>query len=286
MDCEAGGEGVLPMSRPRPLDSGLLTLDSETEVMIDSEETQILTGRQAVLEALRHRRRALYRLLISRKAEAREFERIARGLNIPVRRGEPAELSKVAGSAKHQGVVLECGPLPVFALEEILRFDPPGGQDLLVLCVGIEDPRNLGAIARCMSFLGGRALMVPGKGSSPLSASASRTSAGAMESLPIAVVPGAAWACGRLKSSGYQVVGVETGGIALGEWKNITGKIVLVLGGEDRSLGEGVRKRCDLVVSIPGSGTVGSLNVSVASGIVLYHVTAGRRQAAAGGGEP
>lgn len=250
--------------------------------MKDNEETQILTGRQAVLEALRNRRRALYRLLISRKTEAREFERLARGLNIPVRRENSAELSRIAGHGKHQGVLLECSPLPVFSLDEILRFDPPEGRDLLVLCVGIEDPRNLGAIARCMSFLGARALLVPGKGSSPLSPSASRTSAGAMESLPIAVVPGAASACVRLKKAGYRMIGVETGGVSLCEWEDATGKIVLVLGGEDRGLGKGVRNLCDLVVSIPGCGTIGSLNVSVAAGIVLYHVTTRRARTAAG----
>ena len=244
--------------------------------MTETGETQVLTGRQTVLEALRHRRRPLFRLLISRKVDAREFQLAARALDIPVSVGEPGDLSRVAGHGKHQGVVLECGPLPVFGPEEILRFDPPGGQDLLVLCVGIEDPRNLGAIARSMSFLGARALLVPGKRSSPLSASSSRTSAGAVESLPTCVVPGATWACGHLKSSGYRVVGVESGGTSLSEWKDVNGKIVLVLGGEDRGLGDGVRKRCDLIVSIPGTGTVGSLNVSVAAGIVLNHVVAGR----------
>jgi 23S rRNA (guanosine2251-2'-O)-methyltransferase len=91
------------------------------------------------------------------------------------------------------------------------------------------------------------------------------------------MVSGAVNACQRLNSEGYEVVGVELGGTPLWEWQTVSEKTVLLLGGEDRGLGQRVRKFCDRLVTIPGTETVGSLNVSVAAGIALYHVMERRR---------
>jgi len=236
------------------------------------ENVQLLTGHQPVLEALRHRRRALHRLWVSRKSGTEELIRFAGNMGLPFKEVEPVDLGRMAGHGKHQGVVLECGPLPTFSIDEILRFESSGGGDLLLMTTGIEDPRNLGAIVRCGLFLGARAMLVPGRGSSPLSPTVSRTSSGALESLPMVMVPGAVNACQRLNSEGYEVVGVELGGTPLWEWQTVSEKTVLLLGGEDRGLGQRVRKFCHRLVTIPGTETVGSLNVSVAAGIALYHV--------------
>lgn len=201
----------------------------------------------------------------------------ARDLGIDVRKVASEDLTRIAGNAKHQGVALECGPLPVHALDEILRFQPPDGEDLLVFLTGVEDPRNLGAAARCCSFLGARAVILPGKGAAPLSPTASRTSAGALESLPVSVVPGSVSACGELRSAGFQLVGLELGGDSLWDWQDVGGRIVLVVGGEDRGLGRRIRAACDRIVTVPGRGPVESLNVSVATGIALFHIQARRR---------
>jgi len=154
--------------------------------MKDHDEIQYLSGVQPVSEALKHRLRPLYRLHLSRRKEAGVLVSLAEAAGIPVTVSDPEKVGRLAGTGKHQGVVLECGALPVFDLEEILRFHPPDGRDRLVLLSGVEDPRNLGAVARCCSYLGARALMVPARGTAPLSPSASRASAGALESLPVA----------------------------------------------------------------------------------------------------
>ncbi len=245
--------------------------------MSDSEEIQLLTGHQSVLEALKHRRRALHRLWVSRKSGAGELIRLAGNMGLAFREVEPVDLGRMAGHGKHQGVVLECGPLPVFSIDEILRFEPSGSGDLLLMTTGIEDPRNLGAIVRCGLFLGARAMLVPRRGSTPLSPAVSRTSSGALESLPIAMVPGAVSACQRLNSEGYEVVAVELGGAPLWEWHTVSEKTALILGGEHRGVGQGIRKLCDRLVTVPGTDAVGSLNVSVAAGIALYHVMERRR---------
>ena len=237
------------------------------------EDMQILTGIQPVTEALRHRRRPLYRLLLSRKTGTREITGMAEAAGIKVFFKGTEELSRLAGSGKHQGAVLECGPLPEYDVEDLLRFEPPSGNDLLLLVCGVEDPRNLGAIARCCSFQGVRAILVPGRAAAPVSPAASRTSAGALESLPVCRVSSVISACRRISSSGFEVTGVELSGEPINSWTQVASKNLIVMGGEDRGIPVNLRRECDRLVSIPGSGTVGSLNVSVASGIVLYHIS-------------
>jgi len=241
-------------------------------LMKDHDEIQYLSGFQPVSEALRHRRRPLYRLHVSRKKGLENLVRLAEASGVPVTVSDPGKIGRFAGTGKHQGVVLECGALPVFTLEEILMFDPPGGRDLLVLLAGVEDPRNLGAVARCCSFLGARALLVPDKGTAPLSPSASRGSAGALESLPVVIFKGAPEACRSVSGAGYYVAGVEKGGDPLSQWVPGSGKIALALGSEDRGLSLRVRAACDSVFTIEGQGPMGSLNLSVAAGIAIHHV--------------
>jgi 23S rRNA (guanosine2251-2'-O)-methyltransferase len=169
-------------------------------------------------------------------------------------------------------VALECGSIPTYPLQEILRFEPKDGSDLLVLLAGVEDPRNLGAVARTCSFLGVRALVLPAKGTAPLSPTASRSSAGALESLPVAVVKSGPVGCELLSKAGYEVLGVELGGELITGLKNVPEKTALVLGSEDRALPPRVRAACSRIITIEGEGPTGSLNLSVAAGIAIYEV--------------
>jgi 23S rRNA (guanosine2251-2'-O)-methyltransferase len=236
------------------------------------DEIQILTGIQPVTEALKHRRRPLYRLLISRKSGARELADIAENAGVKLIQASTEELRKLAGNSKHQGAVLECGPLPLYSIEELLRFEPPDGRDLVLLAAGVEDPRNLGAIARCCSFLGVRAMIIPGRETAPISPTASKTSAGALESLPVCRASSATSACRRFSSAGFEVTGVELKGEPLDSWTEIAPKNLLVVGGEDKGLTQRLKAECERLVTIPGSGNVNSLNVSVATGIVLHYL--------------
>jgi 23S rRNA (guanosine2251-2'-O)-methyltransferase len=240
--------------------------------MDNTDDIQFLSGVQPVSEALRNRRRPLYRLHLSRRKGAEELVNLAEKVGIPVSVSDTEKVRRMAGNSKHQGVVLECGALPLFDIEEILRFEPPDGRDLLVLLSGAEDPRNLGAVARCCSFLGVRALLIPSKGTAPLSSSASRASAGALESLPMALVKSAPDACQSLAGAGYEIVGVEKGGDPLEHWMAGSGKTALVIGSEDRGLSRRVRAACNRIVTIEGEGPTGSLNLSVAAGIAIHHV--------------
>jgi len=240
--------------------------------MNQEKDVQFLSGFQPVLEALRHRRRPLFSLLISRQKGSEELVRRAEDAGIQIKTATAEKVGQLAGTSKHQGVVLECGPLPTFYLDELLRFEPPDGRDLLILLAGVEDARNLGAVARTCCFLGVRALVLPSKGTAPLSPTASRSSAGALESLPVAIIKSAPVGCGLLSEAGYGVVGVELGGEALSDFRDAPEKTALVLGSEDRSLPPRVRAACSKIITIDGEGPTGSLNLSVAAGIAIHHV--------------
>ncbi|MCK5352527.1 RNA methyltransferase [bacterium] len=243
--------------------------------MSQEKDVQFLSGFQPVLEALRHRRRPLFSLLISRKKGSEELTTHAEDAGVQIKTATAEKVGQLAGTSKHQGVVLECGQLPTFSLEELLRFEPADGRDLLVLLAGVEDPRNLGAVARTCSFLGVRALVLPSKGTAPLSPTASRSSAGALESFPVAFVKSAPIGCNLLSEAGYEVVGVEMGGEPLSRFREVPGRTALVLGSEDRALPPRVRAACSKIVTIEGEGPTGSLNLSVAAGIAIYHVVSG-----------
>jgi len=247
--------------------------------MNNNDDVQYLSGYQPVLAALHHRRRPLFRLFISRVKGSESVTRSAEEAGVPVITAGADKIGRMARTSKHQGVVLECGPLATFSLEEILRYETPGRVDLLVLLAGVEDPRNLGAVARACSFLGVRALVLSSRGTAPLSPSASRSSAGALENFPVAIVKSAPVGCGMLTESGYELVGVELGGGALSEWNAASGKIALVFGSEDRGLSPRVRSFCSQIVTIEGHGPPGSLNLSVAAGIAIHHVIYCQKQA-------
>ncbi len=250
-----------------------------TSNMNNNDDVQFLSGYQPVLEALLHRRRPLYRLLVSRKKGFEALLERAEDAGIQILSVSAEKVGHLAATNKHQGVVLECGHLPVFSLEEILRYEPPDGKDMLVLLAGVEDPRNLGAVARTCSFLGVRALVLPSKGAAPLSPSASRSSAGALESLPVAIVKSAPKGCQILSEAGYKIIGLEKNGKSLSEFTEIPVKTALVIGSEDRALPPRVRSACSVIVTIEGEGPTGSLNLSVAAGIAIHHVIRCQKQA-------
>lgn len=240
--------------------------------MNQESDIQFLSGTHPVTQALKARRRTLYALYLSAKKDTGDLYRLASEAGVAVKKVDNERLGRMAGSSRHQGTVLECGPLPTYDLDELTRFEPTDGRDLLVMLSGVEDPHNLGAVVRTCSFLGARALILPVKGAAPLSPAASRASAGALELFPVTLARGAPNACSALAEAGYEVVGVEQGGEALSGWKPSGGKTALVVGSEDKGLGGRVRSACSRLVTIEGEGPTGSLNLSVAAGIAINHV--------------
>lgn len=245
-----------------------------------------LTGIHSVHEALESGR-PLERVVVARGRHGDRIEEIvafARERGVPVRFEDRAQIDRLAGTPQHQGVVALAAAREAISLEELLRQHAAAGDaaekqraGLIVLLDGIEDPHNLGAVVRSALAAGAEGVVLPERRASGLNATVARAAAGALEHLPVARVVNIARAMEELKEAGYWLVGLDERAEKNYTQVDLTGSIGLVLGGEGAGLHDLVRKRCDFLVSIPTTGPVRSLNVSVAAGIVLFEAVRQRR---------
>jgi 23S rRNA (guanosine2251-2'-O)-methyltransferase len=162
-------------------------------------------------------------------------------------------------------------------LEDIIEHanQAKGQQGLIVLLDGVEDPHNLGAIIRTALAAGAHGVVIPERRAAGLTDAVARASAGALAHLPVAKVTNLVRAMENLKEAGYWLVGLDEAGDKNYTEVDYTTPTGIVMGGEGSGLHELTRKRCDFVVSLPTTGPVKSLNVSVAAGVVLFEA---RRQ--------
>ena len=180
-------------------------------------------------------------------------------------------LSEAAGTRDHQGVVAWCEPFRYADAYELARRDAP----LLVCLDQVSDPHNLGAVARSVEGAGATAVVLPAHGSARVTPAVCRASAGAVEHVPIAVVPNLARYLADIKGNDLWAYAADSEG-AIPMWDtDFSGGVALVLGAEGKGVRPLVRRTCDATVAIPLAGNVGSLNVSVAAAVLLYEA---RRQ--------
>lgn len=182
-------------------------------------------------------------------------------------------LSEAAGTRDHQGVVAWCEPFRYADAYELARVDAP----LLVCLDQVTDPRNLGAVVRSADGAGATAVVIPAHGAVRVSPAVCRASAGAVEHVPVAVVPNLARYLADVKSNDLWAYAADAEG-SISIWDaDLTGGVALVLGAEGKGIRPLVRRTCDATVSIPLAGKVSSLNVSVAAAVLLFEA---RRQRA------
>ena len=234
----------------------------------------VITGIHAVREALESGR-AIDRISIARGRHGERVEdlvRLARQRGVPVRFEDRAQVDRLAGTREHQCVVALAAAKKMLGLEDLLAKIAPaeGREGLLVLLDGIEDPHNLGAIVRAALAAGADGIVIPERRAAPLTDAVERASAGALAHLPVARVTNLVRAMEELKEAGYWLVGLDERAEKSYTEADFTIPTALVLGGEGKGLHELTRKRCDFLVSIPTTGPVRSLNVSVATGVVLF----------------
>jgi 23S rRNA (guanosine2251-2'-O)-methyltransferase len=227
----------------------------------------LVYGRRAVREALRGRREVLEVWATERAAKAEPWLAEA----APKVKAE-RELTERAGTRDHQGVLALVGPYPYADAYELAASDRP----LLAVLDRVTDPRNLGAVARSAEGAGATGIVVPAHGSAVVTPAVARASAGAVEHLPIAVVTNLARYLQEVKGGELWVYGAAGEATARPMWDtDLTGGVAIVLGAEGKGLRPLVRRMCDALVSIPLTGVVESLNVSVAAAVLLYEA---RRQ--------
>lgn len=225
-------------------------------------------GRIPVLECLRARRRAAHKLYLL--ADAKDLIEIKRAApHVPTEYLARKDLDKLAGGAVHQGVILEASPLPVLAVEEWLDKSPVPGDAIVVLLDGIEDPHNFGAIVRSAAACGAAAVVFGKDRAAPLSPVAVKAAAGGMEYVDLVQATNLGRAIETFQKNGFWVAGLDAEGAKLLWDADLTGRIVLVVGGEGKGIRRLVREKCDFLLRIPIVGAITSLNASVSAGIAL-----------------
>jgi 23S rRNA (guanosine2251-2'-O)-methyltransferase len=234
-------------------------------------------GVNPVLEALRAGR-PLDRVVVAlgfRNERLRDVIAAARAAGVPVGRQPVDAVERAAGARRHQGVVAWVAASRYASLEAVLQRLLERRPALLL--DGVEDPRNLGAVIRAAECAGAAGIVIPERGACGLTDVVAKTSAGAIEHLPVARVTNLVRAMEQFKEAGAWVYGLDGGAPATVYELDLTGPTALVLGGEGRGLRRLVREHCDALAAIPMLGRVTSLNVSVAAGIVLFEAVRQQR---------
>ena len=241
----------------------------------------MVAGRNAVMEALKGSR-SVNKLMIangSTEGSIKEIIAVAKDKGVNIQYWDRSKLDSIARGIRHQGVLAQVAPVQYAELEDILqvakdRNEPP----FIVLLDELEDPHNLGAILRTADAAGVHGVLIPKHRSCPLSATVAKTSAGAVEHVPVARVGNLVQTIKKLKQEGLWVAAADMDGKDYYD-TDLTGPLLLIIGSEGQGVGRLVKEQCDFVVRIPMVGRINSLNASVAGSILMYEAMKQRRKA-------
>ena len=239
-----------------------------------------IEGRNAVMEAFRSGKciDKLFVLdgcqdgpVLSIKREAKKQDTVIRYVN-------KERLDQMSETGKHQGVIAYAAAYDYAEVEDIMQAAKEKGEDpFIFLLDNIEDPHNLGAMIRTAHLAGAHGVIIPKNRAVGLTATVARTSAGALNYLPVAKVTNLAKTIEDLKKEGLWFVCADMDGTVMYDL-NLKGSIGLVIGSEGEGVGRLVKEKCDLIASIPMKGQIDSLNASVAAGVLAYEIVRQRLQ--------
>lgn len=247
------------------------------------ENTLLLEGRKAVLEALNHQK-PVDKVLLRREKDKtlegtlRVISAKARELGVVVQEVDRARLDMLSESGHHQGVIALCPAQEYVEVEDMLalaaeRNEPP----FLVILDGVTDPHNLGAVIRTAEAGGAHGVIIPKRRAVGLTGVVAKTSAGAIAHMPVARVTNITRTLEDLKKQGLWIACADMDGSSLFE-ADLSGPIALVVGGEGAGVSRLVMEKADFKIKIPMFGKIASLNASVAAGIIIYEIVRGRRR--------
>jgi 23S rRNA (guanosine2251-2'-O)-methyltransferase len=240
--------------------------------------SRLVLGVNAVRAALTERPGEVRKLYLKAGGEGGEIAVLARSRGIRWQTVSPDQLSRLGQGGKHQGVIAELADFQYLSLDRLLDGIPAAEPALLVLLDGIEDPQNLGAILRSAEAFGAHGVVLTRDRAAGVTPGVERAAAGALESARIAQVVNLSRAIEEIKERGVWVA-VADQAAAQTPWEaDLSGSIAIVVGSEGKGVRPLVRRHCDLAVRIPMRGKLGSLNASVAAGIVLYEAVRQRRR--------
>lgn len=240
--------------------------------MID--KSQVVFGIRAVIEAIESGKQ-VDKVLMKKDLGgelARELLSVTREYNVPVQRVPVERINKVTRK-NHQGVIAFMAAMDYYHVDDIVpALYDEGINPLVVVLDGVTDVRNFGAIARTCECAGVNCIVIPERNSVSVNADAVKTSAGALNYLPVCRERNLVKAVQYLRDSGFKVMGASEKTDLNYTKADFTGPVAIVLGAEDTGISTDVLKLCDTLVAIPEFGQINSLNVSVAGGIMIYEV--------------
>ncbi|MGQ0833739.1 MAG: 23S rRNA (guanosine(2251)-2'-O)-methyltransferase RlmB [Gammaproteobacteria bacterium] len=216
------------------------------------------------------------RIVAVRLAESRDdprvrrIEELARQHGVSVQRVDPRALKRLLGDVAHQGVVADVRPLPPWTEDDLLDALTRVTAPLLLALDGVQDPHNLGACLRTADACGALAVIVPKDRAAQLTPTVRKVAAGAAETTPVVAVTNLVRSLKLLKDAGIWIVGADAEAPKLAQELDLRGPLALVLGAEESGLRRLTRETCDAIVRLPQLGSIESLNVSVAAGMLLY----------------
>ena len=241
-------------------------------------EEELVAGRRPVEEAFVARRPAIRLLVVpQRRAALEKLVLHATNLRIPIVEVEGGSLTALAGFDGHQGIALVVEPRRFASLDDILARAAERGEPPFVLVLdSLEDPHNVGSLLRSAEAAGVHGVVFPTHRQAPLSPSAVKASAGAIEHLLLSPADELPAALSDLHSRGLRIAGADGGAPLSARQTDLRGPLAIVVGSEGQGLGPAVRRRCDVFMRIPMKGAVGSLNAAVAGSILLFEALSQR----------
>ncbi len=245
-----------------------------------SENSLLIEGRNAVLEALRSEK-PIDKIFVQdgcQDGPVRTIVREAKKRDVILNFVDKERLNHLSETGRHEGVIAYGAAYEYASVEDMLALAEKKGEDpFLILLDNIEDPHNLGAIIRTANLVGAHGVIIPKRRAAGLTAVVARTSAGALNYTPVAKVTNLKKTMEDLKEKGLWFVCADMDGDVMYDI-NLKGPIGLVIGNEGEGVGRLVKETCDFVASVPMKGEIDSLNASVAAGVLAYEILRQRLQ--------
>ena len=237
--------------------------------------TGIIAGRNAVAEALRSGRAvdSIYVQKGNRHGSINSILAKARDRNITIKEVDSRKLDRMTGNANHQGICAQAASAEYKELEDIFSLAEERGEPpFIIICDELSDPHNLGAIIRTAECSGAHGVIVPKRRSAGLTFAVGKTSAGAVEYVPVVRVTNLVSTIDELKEKGLWIYTADMDGTPWCE-QDYSGPCAVVVGSEGEGVGRLIKEKSDFVISLPMKGKINSLNASVACGVICYEIS-------------
>jgi 23S rRNA (guanosine2251-2'-O)-methyltransferase len=238
-------------------------------------DEEFIAGKHSVLEALRSGR-TINKIWIAENAQKQLTQPIvaeAKQHGVIVQYADKRKLDQMAENVQHQGVVAQVAAYAYVEVDDILALAASRNEEPFILILDeIEDPHNLGSILRTADCTGVHGVIIPKRRSVGLTATVSKTSAGAVEYVAVARVTNLAQTIDRLKEGGVWVAGTDVAAEQQVYQSNLNMPLALVIGNENKGIGRLIKEKCDFLLKLPMFGHVNSLNASVAASVLMYEV--------------